>query len=305
MVRRTPLQASDWLSERAGCEVLLKLECWQRTGSFKLRGAYNAVAALTESERARGLVTASAGNHGQAVALAARAHGTAAVVFVPADAPTTKKSRIAGYGAELRAIDGTYDDAAVAATGHAKETGGYYLHPFADPLVVAGQGTVGLEVLEDRPDVRTVVVPVGGGGLLAGVGVAMRALAGDRARIWGVQSSATRAMHAAFEHDAVIETRLEPSLCDGLAGEVEPVSYGRARIVADGVRLVDESRIAPTIRELFQREGVVAEGAGATGVAAVLDGTVELEGPAVVVVSGGNIDGATLGRILTGAEWHT
>lgn len=297
-VRRTPLQSSPWLTDLTGVEILLKLECWQRTGAFKLRGAYNAVAALDPTVRRRGLVTASAGNHGQGTALASRLLGCQVRVFVPASAPATKKARIRGFGARLSEVQGSYDDAARLARDAADRTGARFVHPFADPDVVAGQGTVGLEILEDLPDVRTVVVPVGGGGLLAGVGIAVRAIAGRHVRVLGVQSSATRAMHAAFEAGAVVDTPVVPTLCDGLAGEVELVSYERARAVADGIQLVDEATVAPAIRSLYHHEGVVAEGAGVIGVAAVLAGTLELEGPAVVVVSGGNIDGKVLAGIL-------
>ncbi|NIP78768.1 MAG: pyridoxal-phosphate dependent enzyme, partial [Gemmatimonadetes bacterium] len=175
VVWRTPLEPSAWLAAVAGVPVHLKLECWQRTRSFKIRGAHNAVAALDDATRARGLVAASAGNHGLAVALAARVHGARATVFVPETAPATKKDRIRGSGAELREVAGSYDDAAAAARRFAAETGAHPVHAFADPAVVAGQGTVGLEIVEELPGVATVVVPVGGGGLAAGVGAALRA----------------------------------------------------------------------------------------------------------------------------------
>jgi threonine dehydratase len=297
VARRTPLQRSPWLSDRVGVDVHLKLECWQLTGAFKLRGAYNAVAGLDEGVRARGLVTASAGNHGQAVALAARMLGCAATVYVPCSAPETKKARIRQHGAELREVDGTYDDAAREARA-AAESGLHFVHPFSDPDVVAGQGTVGLELVEDLPSLAEVVVPVGGGGLLAGVGLAVRATLGPDVRVTGVQSSLTRAMHAAFEAGHVVDTAVVPTLCDGLAGEVEPVSYERARAVADSIRLVDEADVRSAIASLFHHDGVVAEGAGAVGVAALLAGVVRPAGPTAVVVSGGNIDGTELARIL-------
>ncbi|MFW5952449.1 MAG: threonine ammonia-lyase, partial [Gemmatimonadota bacterium] len=198
VARPTPLARSPWLSERVGVAVHLKLECWQRTHSFKLRGAYNAVAALDPATRRRGLVTASAGNHGLAVAHAARLHGAPATVIVPRGAPATKKARIRREGAELREVEGTYDDAAAAARALADERDAHLLHAFADPEVVAGQATVGLEIVESLPDVREVVVPVGGGGLAAGVGAALRDRA-PAARVLGVQSTATRAMRDAFE----------------------------------------------------------------------------------------------------------
>ncbi len=301
VARDTPLQHSAWLSDVAGHPVYLKLECWQRTGSFKLRGAYNAVAALTTEARQRGLLTASAGNHGQAVALAARLLGARAVVVVPGSAPETKKRRIRAYGAELREVDGTYDDAAVVAARLARDSGARNIHGFADAAVVAGQGTVGLEILEALPAVRDVLAPVGGGGLIAGLGIIFRALAGQETRILGVQSERTRAMHAAFDAGRVVPTPWEETLCDGLAGEVEPESYARARRVVDAIDLVPEDRVGPAIRALYEHEGVVAEGSGAVGVAALMAGTVELRGPTVVVISGGNIDGSALARILAGS----
>lgn len=299
VARHTPLQQSLWLSELAGCDVYLKLECWQRTNSFKMRGAYNAVASLDDATRERGLVTASAGNHGQAVALAARLHGASATIFVPKNAPETKKARIRGFGAELREIDGIFDDAAEAARAFSDDTGAYYVHAFVDPAVVAGQGTVGLEIIEDLPNVREVVVPVGGGGLIAGVGIALKSITGDSTRIIGVQSTETSSMFAAFEAGKVVETRIGDTLCDGLAGEVERASFERARPVVDAMHLVDEEDVAPAIRALYHRDGVVAEGAGAVGVAALLAGVLELEGPTAIVISGGNIDVGNLARIFT------
>jgi len=297
VARRTPLERSGWLSAVAGCDVYLKLECWQRTRSFKVRGAYNAVASLGAEARAAGLVAASAGNHGQGVALAAAELGAKATIFVPASAPATKQSRIRALGAELRTVDGIYDDAEAAALAYAEEVGACFVHPFANPLVVAGQGTVGLEIVEDLPTLRSVVVPVGGGGLIAGIGTAVKATAGS-VRVLGIQSDQTRAMHAAFEAGRPVDVPPGETLADGLAGGVDASSYERARAVTDEIGLVDEAAIAEAIRELYRREGVVAEGAGAVVVAAVLKGTFELEGPAVLVVSGGNIDAARLAGIL-------
>lgn len=256
VVRPTPLHRSGWLSERVGAPVHLKLECWQVTHSFKVRGAFNAVSTMGREEREHGLVTASAGNHGLAVAHAARLHEAAATVFVPA--------------------------------------------------VVAGQGTVGLEILEQLPDVREVIVPVGGGGLIAGVGAAVRAH-GDRApasdqaegaRVLGIQTTATRSMYDAFKAGHVVPFTATRTLCDGLAGETEAEAYERAQVAVDDLRLVDDARIGSAIHGLYEQEGLVAEGAGATGVAAVLEGVFPLDGPTVIVISGGNIDGEPLARIL-------
>lgn len=295
--RHTPLEHSPWLSEHAGVAVHLKLECWQRTRSFKLRGAYNAVAALDPEVRAHGLVTASAGNHGLALAEAGRLLGAPVTIFVPGSAPATKKDRIRRAGGDLREVPGIYDDAAAAARTFAEESGVRFLNAFADADVVAGQGTVGLEILDDLPEVRDVVVPVGGGGLIAGIGIA----AAGRARVIGVQSTATTAMHAAFEAGRVVPVDDPPAtLCDGLAGETEPAAYERARGVTHGIQLVEEATIGPAIRALYRNDAVVAEGSGAVGVAAILAGDLHLEDPAVVVISGGNIDRHVLARILSG-----
>ncbi len=297
-VRRTPLERSDWLSELAGCDVHLKLECWQRTRSFKVRGAFNAVAALSGAERERGLVAASAGNHGQGIALAARESGARATVFVPDSAPAMKKARIRALGAELIEVRGSYDEAETAAVAHAREVGAVFVHPFADPVVAAGQGTLGLEIVEELPRVREVVVPVGGGGLIAGIGTALRAAGSAGTRVIGVQSERTRAMHDAFEAGAPVGTEVGPTLADGLAGGVEPDSYAWARAVTDEVALVREDSIADAIRELYRREGIVVEGAGAVPVALVREGRWRAAGPTVLVITGGNIDAGRLADIL-------
>lgn len=307
VVRHTPLEPSPWLSAETGVPVHLKLECWQITHSFKLRGAFNAIAGLDPTRRSRGLVTASAGNHGLAVAHAARLHDASATVFVPADAPDTKKARIRRLGADFREVEGTYDQAAEAARYHAADTGACLIHAFDDPAVVAGQGTVALEVLDDLPEVREIVVPVGGGGLAAGVGAALRARAprSPHVRTLGVQSTATRAMHDAFQAGKVVASTDSPTLCDGLAGETETGAYERARTALDELRLVEEAAVGPAIRALFEHEGIVAEGAGVVGVAALLAGALSLDGPTAVVISGGNIDGRRLAGILAEERWHS
>ena len=304
VVRRTPLERSGWLSAEAGCDVLLKLECWQPTRSFKVRGAANALTLRAEAARACGVVTASAGNHGQAVARAAAAVGAAATVFVPADAPAAKKARIRALGAVLDERERTYDDAEVAAAAFAARTGALLVHAFSDADVVAGQGTVGVEIAEDLPDVRSVVVPVGGGGLFAGVAIALRAAA-PAARVVGVQSVETRAMFDAFAAGGVVASPITPTLADGLAGCTDAASYQRVRALTDTIHLVDEVAIADAMRKLFVHDGVVAEGAGAAGAAAVAAGIVAVDGPAVVIVTGGNVDAERYARILRGEPWRT
>jgi threonine dehydratase len=296
-VHCTPVEPSAWLSEIAGVDVFLKLECFQPTRSFKIRGAYNAVLSLEADQRSRGLVTASAGNHGQAVALAARDAGLRATIFVPANAPDTKKARIRALGAELDEESRDYDVAERNAIRYAEATGARFIHAFSDAAVVAGQGTLGLETMAQLPGVAEIIVPVGGGGLIAGVGLACRALKPD-IQVTGVQSTETRGMYDAFQAGGPTEVEITPTLADGLAGGVDCDSYQRARAVATNLVLVEESLLATAIRDLFRHHGVVAEGAAAVAVAALTSGVIRPQGPAVIVVTGGNIDARRLARIL-------
>ncbi|HSJ05274.1 MAG TPA: threonine/serine dehydratase [Longimicrobiales bacterium] len=296
-VHRTPLEHSHRLSDAAGTAVHLKLECWQRTRSFKVRGAHNAISLLGPAGRARGLVTASAGNHGMAVALAAREFQAKATVFIPHDAPGTKRSRILRLGAAVHDEARDYDEAEELARDFARYTGAAFVHAFSDPAVVAGQGTVALEILDELPAIRDVIVPVGGGGLAAGVGIVVKARA-PAARVVGVQSTETRAMYEAFRANRVVDVPVPPTLADGLAGCTDGAAYEAVRDVVEDIVLVEEAEIASAIRELHAEEGIVAEGAGAVAVAAVLSGRIRTRGPAVVLVTGGNIDGALLAGLL-------
>lgn len=297
-VRRTPLERSTALSAEAGLAVWLKLECWQPTRSFKVRGAFNAVAGLEPAARARGLVTASAGNHGQAVALAGQAQGAMVTVFVPADAPVTKKDRIRRLGAELNEDCDDYDSAELAARVFAEERGATFVHAYSDPMVVAGQGTTALEILEDLPPVQTLVVPVGGGGLIGGCGIVARALA-PAARVVGVQSERTPVMHDSLAAGHVVERPVVPTLADGLAGAIDEAAFALASDVVDEMVLIGESRIAAAMRWLQQEEGVTAEGSAAVAVAAILDGRIRSAGPIAAIVTGGNVDANRLAQILT------
>ncbi len=296
IARRTPLERCDGLSGEA--EVFLKLEGMQRTGSFKLRGAYNRVATLAPEVRARGLVTASAGNHGQGVALSARLLGARALVFVPAGAPETKRRRIARFGAELVLVEGGYDEAHAAAEAHAAETGAAFAHAYSDPMTVAGQATVALEILRDLPEVQTLVVPVGGGGLVNGTGIVARALAPE-ARVVGVQTHQTAAMHASLAAGSLCCPPQGATLCEGLSGETDARSLELARRVVDEVVLVREDAVRRAMRWLFVEEGVVAEGSAAVGVAALREGAIgDVAGPAAVILSGSNVDAARLADVL-------
>lgn len=299
VARRTPLDRSLWLSDKIGYHLHMKLECWQRTRSFKMRGAYNAIASLDAAAREQGLVTASAGNHGQAVALAAREVGAKATIFVPETAPETKKARIRAFGAELNTESPHYDDAQIAAREFADRTGATFVHAFSDRAVVAGQGTVGVEILEDLPGVRNVLVPVGGGGLIGGIGIAIKA-ADPTIRVIGVQSTQTPSMYEAFQAGRLIDCGIGPTLADGLAGAVDDISFTRARAVVDEMVLVDEAAIPAAIRALYRFDGVIAEGAAAVSVAAIMEAVVHLDGPSVLVITGGNIDAERYAAILSG-----
>jgi threonine dehydratase len=303
VVRHTPLERSPSLSEVAGHDVYMKLEAWQRTRSFKMRGAYNAVSSLDPEHRARGLVTASAGNHGQAVALAAREVGARATIFIPSNAPEIKKHRIQSFGATINADSATYDDAEVAALRFAEDTGATFVHSYSDRAVVAGQGTVGLEIIEDMPHVKNVIVPVGGGGLIAGVGVAIKS-ANQDIKVLGVQSTHTPAMYEAFKAGKLVTCPIPPTIADGLAGQTDELSYQRALGVVDEMYLVDESSIPSAIRNLYY-DGVLAEGSAAVSAAAISEGVIKIDGPTVVVITGGNIDAAQFAAILTSeSQWH-
>lgn len=299
VARVTPLERSHALSEVAGTGVFLKLENLQRTGAFKLRGAVNALASLDAGARAGGVVTASAGNHGVGISWASGTLGIPATVFVPATAAATKRRRIARYGATLREVPGGYDEAHHAAEAYAAGTGLPFVNAFSDPAVVAGQGTVGLEVFSELPEVRTLVVPAGGGGLVGGVGIVARAL-GPGVRVIGVQTEATSAMHESLRAGELRSVPVLPTLCEGLSGDIDARSLALARRVVDEVVLVTEAGVRRAIRFLYEEEGIVAEASAAVVAAAFLEGKLPgLRGPVAAVVSGGNIDAALLAAILS------
>jgi threonine dehydratase len=297
-IDETPLAHSVWLSVLCESEVYLKLENRQRTGSFKLRGALNAVAALSAEQRSAGVVTASAGNHGAGVAHACSIFGTPAIIFVPASAPARKRERIAASGADLRLVDGGYDEAHASALEYAATTGATYLHAFSDPQVVAGQGTVALEIIKALPEVATLLVPVGGGGLIGGIGIAARALS-PGTRVIGVQTPATSAMHDSLSAGRVVAAPTGPTLCDGLAGDIDQQSFRLGSEVIDQMILVDESEVRRAISLLHRREAITAEGSGAVAVAALLGSAARrFAEPVVAVITGGNIDAQDLEMLL-------
>jgi threonine dehydratase len=278
----TPVYPSETFSRRTGRPVLLKAENLQRTGAFKIRGAVNRIALLSPGERAAGVVAASAGNHGQAVAWAAREVGVPATIFMPVDAPMSKVEATKSYGARVELGGAFFDDALAAASAAAEASGATFVHAFEDELVIAGQGTVGLELAEQAPDAETVVVPVGGGGLAAGVGIALRALR-PGIRIVGVQAAACAPLAGGSVGGFTI--------ADGIAvkapGELTSAILGE---VLDDVVTVSDEEISEAIVLLAERMKLVVEGAGAAGLAALLAGRVGGSGPVVSILSGGNID---------------
>ncbi len=303
-VRRTPLADSPWLSETAGGEVRLKLECWQRTRSFKIRGALNAAHRLVAGpprERAEGqgngraaaktVVTASAGNHGLALATAARDAGLACVVFTPSGAPRAKIEAIRRAGAELRREARDYDEAERMALAWGAAHGVPFISPYNHPDVIAGAGTVGLEIVEEWPDVDLVVVPLGGGGLASGIALA---LAGSsHARVVGVEIEASQAFTTALAQGGITPIVPGPTLADGLGGNLEPgsITFEMVRDLLDSVVVVSEDQLRAAMRGLLTEERLVVEGAGAVAAAAVLGGAVRTAGQRVaVVVSGANVD---------------
>jgi threonine dehydratase len=298
VVRPTPLEYSRALASLVGGPVHLKCENLQRAGSFKIRGAYTRIARLSEEEKARGVVAASAGNHAQGVALAAQLLGLEATVYMPVGAALPKVKATAGYGADVRLQGHTVDEALVAARDHAERTGAVLIHPFDHEDVVAGQGTVGLEVLEECPDVRTVVVCTGGGGLLAGIAAAVKGQRPD-VKVVGVQAETAAAYPPSLlaGHPVPLETMA--TMADGIAvGRPGEVPFALVRELVDDVRTVGEETISRALLFLLERAKLVVEPAGAAGVAALLDAPTAFEPPVVAVLSGGNIDPLLMLRVI-------
>jgi threonine dehydratase len=297
-VERTPLVASADLSALAGCEIHLKLENLQRTGAYKLRGALVRLLMLDPAERARGVVTASAGNHGQGVAVGAAALGIPACVVLPRGVPLAKLTAIQRAGAEVLITGTGYDEAFAAARDLAAQRGAVYIHAFDDPVVIAGQGTVAREMLEDRPDLDAIVVPVGGGGLLAGTALAI-AEARATVRLVGVQAAGASAFADAVRSGSIVAGGAA-TIADGIAVR-EPAArtVAIARAHRATMRIVTDEALARAMVLLLERHKLLTEAAGAAGVAAMLDGPAELAGKRVgVIISGGNIDPNLLGKVL-------
>ncbi|MFS2280226.1 threonine ammonia-lyase [Microbacterium sp. OR21] len=302
VISRTPTELSRALSETLGSTVMLKMENLQRTGSFKVRGATYRLSRLTAEERARGVVAASAGNHAQGVALAAQMLGIPATIFMPLGVPVPKLLATRGYGAEVVLEGETVATSLRLAAEFAERTGAVLIHPFDHRDIVIGQGTLGLEIMEDVPDVDTVIMGIGGGGLIAGVAAAVKAAAaaaGRTVRVIGVQAENAAAMPPSLEAGSPIEIQTHPTIADGiLVARPGDVPFEIIRDLVDEVVTVTEDDIARALLVLLEHAKVVVEPAGAVGVAAILAGKVHDTGVTVPILSGGNIDPMLLQRVV-------
>ena len=295
IARVTPLNPTKSL----GKNIYIKSENLQLTGAFKVRGAYNKLACLSDAEKANGVIACSAGNHAQGVALSASKLGIRSVICMPAAAPISKIHATENYGAEVVLVPGTYDDAAAKAAELAAEYGYTFAHPFNDPYVIAGQGTIGIEILEQLPDVEQVVVPIGGGGLIAGIALAIKTLR-PGCRIIGVQAAGAPSMYNAIRQGEITTLPSVSTIADGIAVKRPgDLTYEIVKKYVDDVVIVDDNQVAAAIVALMEDQKTVAEGAGACAVAAVLSGQVDAENyKTVCVVSGGNVDMTTLSRVI-------
>ena len=298
---RTPLRPSPWLSDRTSADVRLKLETLQPTSSYKVRGAFNAVLRMAREHDGSfpQLVTASAGNHGRALAWAARAGGMSLTAYVPEHAPRTKVEAIATSGAVLVQCR-DYDEAERRAKEHALREGAVFVSPYNHADVIAGAGTIGLEILDEWPDVDLIVVPIGGGGLISGIALAVKE-ASPRTQVAGVEVEASCPFTRGLEAGRIVEIDVLPTLADGLAGNLDPdtMTFDIVRREVARIAVVNEDQLREAIAGVMQNERLVVEGAGAVGVAALLSSRLDVRGKRVaVVLSGANIDQGTLNDIV-------
>ena len=295
VARLTPLNPAPAIGEN----VFIKSENLQLTGSFKLRGAFNKISSLTDEEKSRGVIACSAGNHAQGVALSATKNGIKSVICMPAGAPLAKVEATKGFGAEVVLVDGVYDDAAREAERLTKEKGYTFAHPFNDEYVIAGQGTIALEILEQLPDVEQVVVPIGGGGLISGVAYTIKQLKPD-CKVIGVQAATVPSMYESWKAGKIVTVPDGNTIADGIH-VLTPgsLTFELVEKYVDEVVTVSEDEICAAILTLLEKSKTVAEGAGATPVAACLYNKVDMSKKTVCVVSGGNVDVTTLNRIIT------
>ena len=313
VAKKTPLLASSYLTEITGGQVFLKAENMQRTGAYKVRGAYNRMSKLTAQERKRGVVAASAGNHAQGVALAARELGIKAKIFMPVGASLPKVSATRGYGAEVVLIGENFAECLKAAKEYSAKKNSVFIPPFDHIDVVIGQGTVGLEIMQELPEVDNIVVAIGGGGLTAGVAVVAKLMAkanGRKVKVYGVQSEHAAPYVTSLKKGKLTEVAITPTIADGIAvSKPGRVPFELIKQNIDKVVTVSENEIAKAILVLLERAKQVVEPAGAVGVAAILAGKLKLKGTTVVILSGGNMDPLLLQRVvrhgLAAAERYT
>ena len=298
-VRRTELIHAQHFSERLGFPLYFKCENLQRTGAFKIRGALNFMTSQPRALLSGGVITASAGNHAQGVAFAADLLGVKAVIFMPESTPPQKVFSTRDYGAEVVLEGKNFDEACAAAVRHGEATGALFVHPFNDPLVMAGQGTIGLELLEDLPDLANVLVPIGGGGLIAGIAQAIKETH-PHVRVIGVESAAAPSMQVAVQKGRIVTIPIRASLADGIAVKTAgSCTFPVVKDLVDEIVTVEEEEIAQAIVSLLERNKLMVEGAGAVGLAAVLNRKVEeLSGKTVALLSGGNIDVKTIAVVV-------
>ncbi|KQS08910.1 threonine dehydratase [Curtobacterium sp. Leaf183] len=303
VARVTPMETSQFLGELLGSPVHLKCENLQRTGAYKLRGAYNRLSALTPEQRAKGVVAASAGNHAQGVALAARELGIPATIFTPVGVALPKLQATRHYGAEVVLRGHSVEEALSAAKDFGHRTGAVFIPPFDHPAVIAGQGTLGLEIVDQVPDVDTVIVPIGGGGVISGIAIAVKGLAeraGRSIRVIGVQAENAASYPDSLDAGEPVTIATTPTIADGIAvARPGDMNFPIIRDLVDEIVTVADDDVARALLVLLERAKLVVEAAGAVGVAAILSGAVRDTGRTVVLLSGGNIDPLMMERIIT------
>lgn len=294
----TPVIGPTTLSQ--DCEIYLKAECLQLTGSFKLRGAYYKISQLTDEEKSRGVIACSAGNHAQGVALGATHNGIQSLICLPAAAPLSKIEATKRYGADVCLVDGVYDDAYQKAMELKEERGYTFVHPFNDPKVIAGQGTIGLEIIEQLPEVEAIIVPIGGGGLISGVAKAVKTLRPD-VKVYGVQADGAPSMKTSIDKGKRVRLDKVSTIADGICvKEPGDLTFEMCRKYVDGIATVSDDEVAAAILAMLEKQKMVAEGAGAVAVAAAMFNKLPVKGKKVVcLLSGGNIDVNILNRAMT------
>ncbi len=297
VVNKTPLIYAPKINKEA--QIYLKPENLQFTGSFKLRGAYYKISQLTDEEKSRGVIACSAGNHAQGVAFGATRNGIKSLICLPAGAPISKVEATKGYGAEVCLVPGVYDDAYQMALKLRDEMGYTMVHPFDDEKVIAGQGTIGLEILEEQPDIDAVIVPIGGGGLASGIALAVKSL-NPQIKVYGVQASGAASMFTSLKENQIIHLSNVSTIADGIAVKEPGINtFELCRKYIDDVVTVSDDEVAAAILTLIEQHKLIAEGAGAVAVAAAMFNKIPIKGKKTVcIVSGGNVDVTILSRII-------